>query len=68
MAPRRRRWLEKRQRFAAKFVTKWLGVTTKDEDFISCDGSGDGGIDVDYLQRTASDSGNQDDDPIEGDT
>ena len=60
--------MEKGQRFAAKFVTKWLGVTTEDKDFISCDESGDGGIDVDYLQRADSDSGNQDDNAIDGDT
>lgn len=59
---------EKGQRFAAKLVTQWLGVTTEDEDFVICDGSGDGGIDVAYLHRADSDSGNQDDNAIEGDT
>ena len=33
-----------------------------------CDGSGDGGIDIAYLQRADSDSGAQDNDAIEGDT
>lgn len=60
--------LDKGRRFAAKLVTQWLGVTTDDDDFVVCDGSGDGGIDVAYLQRADSDSGNQDDSALEGDT
>lgn len=59
--------LEKGRRFAAKLVTQWLGVTTDDDDFVICDGSGDGGIDVAYLQRADGDSDNQDDNAIEGD-
>ena len=59
--------LEKGRRFAAKLVTQWLGVTTDDDDFVICDGSGDGGIDVAYLQRADGDSDNQDDNVIEGD-
>ena len=37
--------LDKGRRFASKLVTQWLGVTTDDDDFVICDGAGDGGID-----------------------
>lgn len=47
-------------KFGAKLVTQWLDVTSDDDDFIICDGSGDGGIDIAYLQRG--------DDESEGDT
>ena len=59
--------LEKGRRFAAKLVTQWIGITTDDDDFVICDGSGDGGIDVAYLQRADGDSDSQDDNAIEGD-
>ena len=54
--------------FAAKLVTQWLEVTTDDDDFIICDGSGDGGIDIAYLQRADTDPDGVDGDSIEGDT
>ena len=54
--------------FGSKLITQWLGVTTDDEDFVICDGSGDGGIDIAYLQRADSDSDDQGNDTIEGDT
>ena len=60
--------LDKGRLFGAKLVTQWLGVTTDDEDFVICDGSGDGGIDIAYLQRADTDSGNRDDNSVEGDT
>lgn len=60
--------LDKGRRFGAKLVTQWLGVTTDDEDFVICDGSGDGGIDMAYLQRADTDTGNRDDNSVEGDT
>ena len=59
--------LEKGRWFAAKLVTQWLGVTTDDEDFIVCDGSGDGGIDIAYLKRADTDTGSRDDNSEEGD-
>ena len=59
--------LEKGRRFASKLVTQWLGVTTDDDDFVICDGSGDGGIDVAYLQRSDSDIDSQDNETLEGD-
>ena len=61
---------DKGRLFGAKLVTQWLGVTTDDDDFVICDGAGDGGIDIAYLQHADNDSegrGN-DTDTIEGDT
>ena len=52
--------LDKGRRFAAKLVTQWLNVTTDDDDFIICDGSGDGGIDIAYFQRADADVGDLD--------
>ena len=60
--------LEKGRRFAAKLITQWLGVTTDDENFLVCDGSGDGGIDVAYLHQPDTDPGNVDDSSVEGHT
>ena len=59
--------LEKGRWFAAKLVTQWLDVTTDDEDFVICDGSGDGGIDVAYLKRADTDTAKPDDNSEEGD-
>lgn len=59
---------EKGVRFASKLVTHWLDVTTDDEDFVICDGTGDGGIDIAYLQRADEDSQGADSDALEGDT
>ena len=60
--------LGKGRRFAAKLVTQWLGITTDDDDFVICDGSGDGGIDIAYLRRADIDVGDQGNDAVEGDT
>ena len=60
--------LDKGRRFASKLVTQWLGVTTDDDDFVICDGAGDGGIDVAYLKRADTGVGNGDDNAVEGDT
>ena len=59
--------LHKARRFAAKLVTQWQGITTEDDDFVVCDGSGDGGIDVAYLKRADTDVETHDDNSIEGD-
>jgi len=59
--------LQKGRWFAAKLITEWLDVTTDDEDFVVCDGSGDGGIDVAYLKRADTDTGNRDESSEEGD-
>ena len=62
--------LEKGKRFATKLVSQWLDVTTDDDDFVICEGKGDGGIDIAYLQRADSSDDEQGKDPdtIEGDT
>lgn len=59
--------LDKGRRFASKLVTQWLGITTDDDDFVVCDGSGDGGIDIAYLQRSDNDPGSHRDNSVEGD-
>ncbi len=38
-------------RFAHKLLTHWLDISEDSEDVVYCDGSGDGGIDIAYLQR-----------------
>ena len=60
---------DKGLRFGSKLVSQWLGVDADDADFIICDGSGDGGIDIAYLQRADALAENQSSDmSIEGDT
>lgn len=54
--------------FAVKLVSQWLDVTTDDDDFVICDGSGDGGIDIAYLQRADSSSEEKGTETTEGDT
>lgn len=60
--------LEKGRLFGAKLVSQWLGVTTEDDDFFICDGGGDGGIDIAYLQRADDDNRSDVSNAIEGDT
>ena len=60
--------LEKGRRFGTKIITQWLDVSTEDEDFVVYDGSGDGGIDIAYLQRADRDAENNGDGSSEGDT
>ena len=60
--------LDKGRRFAAKLVTQWLDITMDDDDFVICDGSGDGGIDIAYLGRADFDVGDKGIDSVEGDT
>ncbi len=60
--------LEKGRRFGAKLVSQWLDVTVEDDDFVILDGSGDGGIDIAYLQRRDIDPPTNDTEAIEGDT
>lgn len=60
--------LEKGRHFAVKLITQWLDVTSEDEDLFVCDGSGDGGIDIAYLQRKDDDSGNESSEAAAGDT
>ena len=51
--------LEKGRRFGAKIIRDWLDVNPEDPDLIILDGSGDGGLDIAYLERA---------EPGEGDT
>ena len=60
--------LAKGRLFASKLITQWLGVTTDDDDFVVCDGSGDGGIDVAYLHRANADTPDIAPDSGDGDT
>lgn len=46
-------------RFSKKIITHWLDNNT--DDIIFCDGSGDGGIDIAYLQREDSKEDNTND-------
>ncbi len=39
------------RRFAHKLLTQWLDIDEASDDLIYCDGSGDGGIDIAYLER-----------------
>jgi hypothetical protein len=41
-------------RFAQKLITQWLDVSENTDDLVYCDGAGDGGIDIAYLERGES--------------
>ncbi len=43
--------IELGRRFASKLLTQWLDIGTSSDDLVYCDGSGDGGIDVAFLDR-----------------
>jgi hypothetical protein len=47
--------VEKGKRFALKLVSQWLDFSEDSDDIFYCDGSGDGGIDIAYLQRSDND-------------
>ncbi len=49
--------LEKGRRFGAKIIRDWLDVNPEDPDLIILDGSGDGGLDIAYLERAEADEG-----------
>lgn len=49
--------LDMGRRFGAKIIRAWLDVSDDDEDLIILDGSGDGGIDIAYLERAEADEG-----------
>ncbi|HEY5375172.1 MAG TPA: AIPR family protein [Polyangiaceae bacterium] len=38
-------------RFGRKLLCQWLDIDDSSEDLVYCDGAGDGGIDIAYLQR-----------------
>ena len=48
--------LEVGRRFAYKLITQWKDIDPESDDIVSCDGSGDGGIDVALLQPFGGDS------------
>lgn len=50
-------------RFSKKLIMQWLDFNEDTDDIIFCDGSGDGGIDIAYLQRgdTTEDNANEGD-------
>ena len=54
------------RRFAHKLLTQWLDVADSQDDLIYCDGSGDGGIAVAFLER--GDTGEDEDAAAMGDT
>ena len=37
-------------RFARKMLTQWLDIEDSSDDIVYCDGAGDGGIDIAYIQ------------------
>lgn len=43
--------VEMGHRFAHKLITQWLDIESGADGLVYCDGSGDGGIDVAYLDR-----------------
>lgn len=46
-------------RFARKMLTQWREIEDSSDDLVYCDGAGDGGIDIAYLDR--GDTGGDDD-------
>lgn len=52
--------------FAHKLITQWLDIDDTSDELIYCDGAGDGGIDVAYLQRSDSQEEEQES-AVEGD-
>ena len=54
-------------RFARKLFTQWLDTDDASDDLVYCDGAGDGGIDIAYLDRGESREGDADG-SVEGDT
>jgi len=49
--------LELGRRFAHKLIVQWADADDASSDLVYCDGSGDGGIDVAYLDRGDDDGG-----------
>lgn len=53
-------------RFARKLICQWLDLDNSSDDIVYCDGAGDGGVDLAYLQR--AEGQDTDDGKVEGDT
>jgi hypothetical protein len=47
------------RRFAHKLIRQWADVDDASSDLLYCDGSGDGGIDIAYLDRGDDDDGSE---------
>ena len=43
------------KRFSHKLITQWIDSSDPQSDIVFCDGPGDGGIDIAYLERAADD-------------
>jgi hypothetical protein len=43
--------VQKGRRFSRKIISQWLDFNEENDEIIFCDGAGDGGIDIAYLQR-----------------
>ena len=48
--------LELGRRFAQKVFAQWQDMEAASSDLVYCDGTGDGGIDIAYLDRGEEDS------------
>ena len=59
--------LELGRRFARKLITQWRDIDESSDEIVYCDGSGDGGIDIAFLERGESVEADSDDAP-QGDT
>jgi hypothetical protein len=59
--------LEKGRRFARKLVTQWKNIDPEEvaDDLVFCDGSGDGGIDIAYLNRASVSGGSTAEETLE---
>jgi hypothetical protein len=55
------------RRFAHKLLSQWLDIGDASDDLVYCDGSGDGGIDIAYLDRTDAEPA-EGAEQVEGDT
>ena len=74
----RAQWLEEIQsdspstvelghRFAHKILVQWLDIESASDDLVYCDGSGDGGIDIAYLDRGERGETGESEEESEGD-
>ncbi len=59
--------IEKGKRFSSKLLSQWLEIETDTDGLYYCDGSGDGGIDIAYLQQ-GDDGAATDENTVAGDT
>lgn len=55
--------LELGRRFARKLITQWRDIDESSDEIVYCDGTGDGGIDIAFLERGESVEADSDDAP-----